>query len=152
MSVTRIVTHCVIVTLGQICAEVRVECVSRVRTQSVNGSKFDLRLRSGLCFESRSKLILCPRVRVVHAANSQEFTTFWLTLWARPCASQCLWKCQDIVFSLPFFVEASDQVLPGDQCACLFGGTAAVRMKILVGVISPLGNIRSTQGPDASTT
>lgn len=87
--------------LGRICAGVRVGCASRVRTRSVDGSKFDLRLRSGLCLESRSKPILCPRARGVHVANSQEFTTFWLTLWARPCASQCLWECQNVVFSLP---------------------------------------------------
>lgn len=59
--------------LGPVCAGVSVESVSRVRTEFMFRSQFDLRLRSGICFESKCKFIFCPRSRVMYAADSQEF-------------------------------------------------------------------------------
>ena len=116
--------------------------MSRVRTQSAVRSKFDLRLRSGICCESRSKLTLGPRGRVVCAANSQGFTPLRVILSAKLHACQRLWKCQDGVLPLPCRGNKRPGP-PGEQCKCLFGGTATVRVMVLVAVVTSLGDVRN---------
>lgn len=61
---------------------------------------FYLRLRSGLYFESGSKRISCPGSRVVHAANSQEFTVLRLALGLTMCLAAPL-KTPGLTLLLP---------------------------------------------------
>lgn len=75
--------------------------MTKVRTRSVTRSEFDLRQRSGLYFGLKSKLLFCPRGRLVCAANLPECKPLRSILYTRHQAWQCLWKSQAIVFYLP---------------------------------------------------
>lgn len=109
---------------------------------------FDPSLRSDLCFESESKCISCPGSRVVHVANSQEFTVLRLALgW--PHAWQYLWKCQDLFFLCLLWEQVTRP--PGEHCTCLFGGTAAVKVRDLVAAVTSPKDVGCTQRPNAST-
>lgn len=87
--------------------------------------------QSGAC----SKLTRVHSVKVGPEADHMSGNTFEN---ARTCSSPAfLWK----------------QVTrpPGEQCTCLFGGAAAVRVRDLVGVVTSPRNVGSTQRPDTST-